>query len=240
MIRIGVCDDMRRFAETLSGGIMDWADIRKINIKLEQFRSGEEVLFNLEEKGDFAAVFMDIELDGINGMETALKLRKENHLVSIVFVTQYERYLKEILQVYPCQFLEKPFSRQRLYEVLDEIMKEQALYNECFTFRYNRITFNIELKGVLYFVSERRMIRILMEDGREHIFYEKLDELENKLSGYNHHFMRIHKSYLVNVRQIEQYRYKNIVMRNGDVLTVSREKRSMISRYHMKLLAEQC
>ena len=84
------------------------------------------------------------------------------------------------------------------------------------------------------------MIKILMEDGKEYAFYEKLDELEKKLSGYNNRFMRIHKSFLVNVCQIEQYHYKNIVMRNGDVLTVSRKKRNMLSEYHMKLLAEKC
>lgn len=240
MVRIGICDDAGWQVENLAENIMNWAEARKTNVKLEKFRSGEEVLFDLEEQGDFAAVFMDIELDGINGMEAALRLRKENRLVSIVFVSQHERYWKESIQIYPSQFLEKPVSRQRIYEVLDQIMEEQKLYNESFCFRYNRITFSIELKRVLYFTSEKRIIRILMEDGREHIFYEKLDELEMELSEYNHNFMRIHKSYLVNERQIEQYHHKKIVMRNGDVLAVSREKREMVARSHMKLLAEKC
>ena len=125
-------------------------------------------------------------------------------------------------------------------QVLDQIIEEQEFFNESFAFRYNRITFNIDLKRVIYFASEKRRIRILMEDGREHVFYEKLDELEEMLSGYNHHFLRIHKSYLVNERQIEQYHSKNVVMRNGDVLAVSREKRSMVCQLHMKLLAEKC
>ena len=240
MIRIGICDDVSWYVDTLEKHITNWADERKINVKLEKFKSGEEVLFDLEEKGDFVAVLIDIELDGINGMETALRLRAENRLVSIVFVSQYEQYLKEVFQVYPCQFLEKPISRQRLYEVLDQVVEEQKFFNESYSFRYNRTTFNIDLKRVLYFTSERRMIRILMDDRREHVFYGKLDELENELSGYNHNFMRIHKSYLVNERQIEQYHYKNIVMRNGDVLTVSRERRNMIGRHHMNLLAERC
>lgn len=240
MIRIGICDDVSWFVEVLAKEIVNWADARKINVKLEKFKSGEEVLFDLEEKGDFAAVLIDIELDGINGMETALKLRAENRLVSIVFVSQYEQYLKDVFQVYPCQFLEKPVSRKRLYKVLDQVVEEQKLYNESYSFRYNRITFNIDLKRVLYFTSERRMIRILMEDRREHVFYGKLDELENELSAYNHNFMRIHQSYLVNERQIEQYHYKSIVMRNGDVLAVSREKRNMIGRHHMSLLAVKC
>lgn len=237
MIRIGVCDDASCCVERLAESINDWADLRNISVQLLKFRSGEEVLFDLEDQGDFAAVFMDIELDGMNGMETALKLREENRLVSIVFVSQYEQYLKEMFRVYPFQFVEKPVSRQKVYKVLDQIVEEQRFFNESFIFRYNRKTFNIDLKQVLYFVSEKRIIRVLMEKGREQVFYGKLDELEEILSGYNHHFLRIHKSYLVNQRQIEQYHSKNIVMRNGDVLAVSRGKRSMVCQQHMKLLA---
>ena len=87
MIRIGVCDDVPCYVEMLAAYVTDWAEVRKINVKLEKFRSGEEVLLNLETKGDFAAVFMDIELDGINGMDTALKLRRVDRFVSIIFVS---------------------------------------------------------------------------------------------------------------------------------------------------------
>ncbi len=240
MIRIGICDDMQCYVDNLAYSIREWAEVRSINVQPVKFRSGEEVLFDYEEQGDFAAVFLDIELEGINGMETALRLREKNRLVSIVFVSRHEQYFKEMFKVYPFQFIEKPIDRRKVFEVLDQIVEEQKFFNESFIFRYNRTTFNIDLKQVLYFASERRMIRILMEDGKEYVFYEKLDELEKMLSGYNHHFVRIHKSYLVNERQIEQYHSKNIVMRNGDVLTVSRDKRSMICQIHMKLLAGRC
>lgn len=240
MIRIGVCDDVSCHVETLAAYVADWAEIRRINISLEKFKSGEEVLLDLETKGDFAAVFMDIELDGINGMDTALKLRRADRHVSIVFVSGHEQYFKKLFQVYPFQFVEKPIVRQKIYEVLDKIAKEQTFYNESFYFQYRWITFHINLRQVLYFASEKRIIKILMEDGREHVFYEKLDELEEKLAEYNHQFIRIHKSYLVNKRQIEQYRYKNIVMRNGDVLTISRKKRDLIGIHHRKLLEEKC
>lgn len=240
MIRIGVCDDVPCYVETLAAYVTDWAEVRKINVKLEKFRSGEEVLLNLETKGDFAAVFMDIELDGINGMDTALKLRRVDRFVSIIFVSWHEQYFKKLFQVYPFQFVEKPIVKQKIYEVLDRAAREQAFYNESFYFQYKWVTFHINLKQVLYFTSEKRTVKILMENGKEHIFYEKLDELEEKLTGYNHQFIRIHKSYLVNERQIEEYHYKKIVMRNGDVLTVSREKRNLIGRHHMSLLTEKC
>lgn len=240
MMRIGVCDDVLYNVERLTESINEWAGLRKLNVQIEKFKRGEEVLIDLEEQGDFVAVFMDVDQDERGGIEAALKLREINRMVSIVFIFQSEEHLKEMFRVYPFQFVEKPILRKKVHEVLDQIVVEQAIFNESFFFRYNRINFNIDLKRVLYFVSERRTIRILMEDGREHIFYEKLDELEEILSGYNHNFVRIHQSYLVNGRQIEQFQYKKIVMRNGDILTISREKWNMICQLNIKLLNEKC
>ncbi len=240
MMRIGVCDDISFYVEELSACIASWAQQRNINVRIEKFATGEEVLFDLEGRGDFAVMFMDIELGGINGIEAALRLREKNRLASIVFVTQYENYLKETFCLYPCQFVEKPISRQKICRVLDRAAREQKIYYETFFFRRNRITFNIPLRQVLYFASDRRTIRIIMEGGKEHVFYEKLDRLEQRLSGYNHYFLRIHQSYLINKRQVEQFHSKHIVMRNGDILAVSRDKRNMVGQVHMELLGSLC
>lgn len=239
MLRIAVCDDMSVCLEKLAGDIEIWAGQRRFNVQLEKFTSGEEVLFEQETAGDFAAVFMDIELAGIDGMETALKLREKNRLTSIVFVSQYEQYFKQMFRLYPVQYLEKPVARRKVFEVLDQIVEEHKLFYESFFFKYNRRTFNIPLYRVLYFVSERRLIRILMEDGREYVFYEKMDSLERFLTDYSSRFIRIHQSYLVNSRQIEQYFPRHVTLCNGDVLPISRDKKEEIMQFYVGLLEER-
>lgn len=240
MLRIAVCDDAYVYVEKLAESIEEWAVRRHLNVQLGKFRSGEEVLLEHETAGDFMAVFMDIELNGIDGMETAVKLREKNRLVSIVFVSQYEQYFKQMFQVYPFQYIEKPISGQKVCEVLDQIVEEHKLFYESFIFQYNRRTFNIALWEVFYFVSEKRIIRILMENEKEFIFYEKLDVLEKALTGYNNRFVRIHKSYLVNSRQIEQCFPGHVMMRNGDVLPISREHRGKMVKLNMEFLEEKC
>lgn len=239
MLRIAVCDDVPHYVEMLAGDIEAWAGQRRFNVQLEKFASGEEVLFEQEMAGDFTAVFMDIELDGMDGMETAMKLRERNRMVSIVFVSQYEQYFKQMFQVYPFQFIEKPVSRRKVNEVLDQIVEEHRIFYESFFFKYNRRLFHIALGEVLYFVSERRVIRIRMEHDKEYVFYEKLDALEKEIAGYNNRFIRIHKSYLVNGRQIEQYLPGQVMMRNGDLLPVSRDKKGKMMEYYVELLAEK-
>ena len=240
MIRIGICDDALNFAEKLGEIVDDWAKRRLIGVQLEKFCKGEEMVIAQEEQGDFAIVFIDIELDGMDGVETALKLKERNRMVNIVFVSQYDRYYKQMLTVYPCRFMEKPISMQKVHDVMDQIAEERKLYHEFFSFRHNRITYNIDLGQVLYFVSDRRVIRILMADGREHIFYEKMNALEKLLVSYNNQFIRIHQSYLVNGRQIEQYHPRHVILRNGDMLSVSRCRRKAVCNFHMAQLITRC
>lgn len=234
-MRIAVCDDVPVYVEQLKRHIKRWSAKRGIQARLTTFKNGEEVLFDLETEGDFAAVFMDVRLYGMNGMEAAARIREQNPQVSIVFVSEYREFFHEMFRVYPFQYIEKPITEQKVFEALDKILEEQRFSYESFSFRYNRRTYNISLFQVLYFVSDRRRIRILMEDGRELIFYGKLDELEMKLSAYNHHFLRIHQSYLVNERQIEQFFPDQVKMKGGKILSISREKRSRVRQFCMEL-----
>ena len=66
----------------------------------------------------------------------------------------------------------------------------------------------------------------MMENGREYLFYGKLDELEKELLKYSFRFYRIHQSYLINGRQVEQFHPRYVVMRNREKIPVTRTKKS--------------
>ena len=153
MLRIAVCDDIPRYTEDLANIIGSWSDVRGIHVQLKKFVSGEDLLFDLECAGDFAAVFMDIKLSGIDGAETAVRIRRQSSVVSIVFVSGYERCLKQMCRIYPFLYMEKPVSRKRAYEILDQIMEDHKVKYESYIFKYKHSTFNITLGEVLYFAS---------------------------------------------------------------------------------------
>lgn len=234
-MRIAVCDDVPVYVEQLKNYIREWAAERKFPVHLTTFKSGEEVLFDLEMQGDFVAVFMDVRLDGMSGIETAARIRELNLQVSIIFVSQYREHFDEMSRTYPYQYMEKPITGQKVYDALDTALKVQKDSYESFIFRHKRRTYNISLWKVFYFVSDRRRIRIMMEDGGELVFYEKLDDLEKRLSAYNHRFIRIHQSYLVNERQIDLFFPDKVKIRNGELLPISREKRSQVRKFCMEL-----
>lgn len=240
MLRVAVCDDIPFCVERLAGSIAAWSKERGMIIQIMKFRSGEEILFEIENSGDFAAVFLDIELSGINGIETAEKLYEQNRFIHVVFVSQYDTYFKEMFRgMYPVQFLEKPVRQGRIFRIMDQIEEQQKCVYENFQFQYNHHIYSINLREVMYFVSERRIVRILLMTGREYRLYDKLDEVERLLKGYKNPFVRIHQSYLVNSLHIENYHRRRVMLRNKDVLPVSRSRKSEVARFQMDFLAKR-
>ena len=85
-------------------------------------------------------------------------------------------------------------------------------------------------------VSYGIVLRVFLENGSDYVFYGKLDELEKRLKKSNSQFVRIHKSYLVNGRQMERYSTKNVKLRNGMILPVSLNRRKNLLQYHMEYM----
>lgn len=237
MIRAAICEDASVFAVRLERMICEWGCKENINLQTQIFPCGEELLADIEISGSYNLIFMDIELKGgMNGIQTAKKIREKDLDICIVFISQYDGYYRAALETYPFQYLEKPVTRARLFELLDYARKQYLYLKDSFMFRFKNITYSIRLSKVLYFASDRRIVRIYMEDGAEYQFYDKLDELEKQLGKKNCRFFRIHKSYLVNGTQIEQLRATCVVMRNKERLAISKEKRSIMADYHISLL----
>lgn len=237
MLRIAICDDAAAYGDRLAQTVKKWAIERQLNIQLKNFISGEELLADIEFTGYFDIILMDIDLKGgMNGIETAGRIKKIYEHFCLIFISQYDNYYKEAFRVYPFQYLEKTTTKSRLIEILNQAVDRYRYLQEIFVFRFKGITYSIRLHEVLYFASDKRVIRICMENGTEYVFYEKLDEIEKKLKKYNNHFIRIHKSYLVNGRQVEMYHPKYVKMRNKQILPVSMDKRSSLMHFHMEMM----
>ena len=76
MLQIAVCDDEKVFIEKIKKNVSEYFDRRQIEYKIDTFISGNEFVELREKMKDFDIVFMDIDMDGLNGIETAREMRK--------------------------------------------------------------------------------------------------------------------------------------------------------------------
>ncbi len=117
-INIAAVDDLPEDLERLGAALETYAAQHELTIEASGFRSGEELL-EAAASGGFDIVFLDIVMDGIDGLETARRLRALGSEALLVFVTTEAGYALEGYEVEAAGFLVKgagESGQRRFYE----------------------------------------------------------------------------------------------------------------------------
>lgn len=165
-------------------------------------------------------LLFDINAEDGRLRKAALTLKQRNRKM-ICVISEKSDYIdfKDNLMLQPLYSLQSRTSQLWAY-----ICKTYPLLvsdNNSFTY-YHRPEYNtVLLDTVLYFYSEGRKTHVVTNTGSD-VFYYKLDEVEQLLQDKEHHFTRVHKSYLVNTDFITKYSRRSLTLETGQTLTISR------------------
>ena len=183
-------------------------------------------------------LFLDIELPGLNGVEIGKYIRDilKNSGMFLVYISSRKEYAMELFQNQPFDFLVKPISKEKLYQVMEKILNIVGRTEGSFQYKNQGNTYRMMYKDILYFQSEGRKINIVMKNESK-IFYGRLNEIEEKIPEKL--FLRIHKSYLVNRMYVKEFTYEWVKMINGDVLNISKVNRADVRRKILESEADE-
>ena len=236
MLRIGICDDIREEVEKQEKQVRQITYQMGIRTDIRKCYSGMDLLMEIELSGQFDIIFLDIELGGINGIETARQIRESDVNCNIIFITSFEQYSKEAISVHPFAFVDKPVAYAQMKKIIIDAYDKLQI-DDKFAFKFNKTYYNISLNKIMCFMSEKRIINIYCID-KICTFYGKMNDVEVNLKKKQADFWRIHHSFLVNPRYIEEYHYDKIVLENGISLEISRAKRENIRLMYMRKLGK--
>ena len=96
MINIAICDDEKYISDKVKKLALDFFHRKNVKIKISQFGSGEELL---RYNKSIDILFLDIQMDGIDGMETARKLRSQNYKGYLIFITVLKEMVFQAFEV---------------------------------------------------------------------------------------------------------------------------------------------
>lgn len=182
-----------------------------------------------EQRSYFELIYLDIEMDDMSGIHTALQLRDLALPVLIVYVSAHEEYLKELFRTEPFRFLSKPVKKTELREVFHAACRRIQSRSSYYSFSYKKALHKVPFDRIAYFESRGRQIYIHIsgpaaEDHYTEVFYGKMNEVEQQISAVNNRFLRIHQSFLVNFDYIRVIRFSEVVMMDGQALQISEER----------------
>ena len=236
MIRIAVCDDDPLYVKEIENLLRLCEKKYNIKVDVSVFLQGKKLEESMMQKKVYDAIFLDIQMDGQDGILTAKNIRKIDEKVLLVYVSAHESFIEEIFEVTPFRFIKKPINSQRFHAVFELIYQKMSDEQKYFTYMYKKEFKRIEMDQILYFESRGRKINIHLQDGRELYLYGKLDELEQTLKERKINFLRIHQSFLVRYSAIANKKYTEMNLINGQCLTISRGKQKSIEEEYCRLM----
>lgn len=225
MIAIAVCDDEILECCRMAGRISVILEEMKVPGIIRQFNSGQELL---QAEEDFDIIFLDIIMRELDGMRTAQLFREKAFDGILVFVSASRDYVFDAYDVEAFQYLLKPVDDRKLRHVLERIVcrtKERS--REFILVSKERQKRKLFLQDIYYFEIRGRVIGA---HGAEGIFtyYEQIGVLEKNLQEKG--FLRCHKSYLVNLRHVEGYNRREVILDCGERVVIAKRRYEQFCR----------
>ena len=230
-MRYAVCDD----ETVLRQDIREKIALFSPGSVIVEFSSGKDLL---ESSEAFDIIFLDIGMEGIDGMQTAKELRKNGCTSAIIFVTAYDNRVFDAFDVGAFNFLVKPVSVEKFFEVLKRAIESRseppkaAAHDRYITVRTGGISAKLALSEIIYAEVFNRIV-VVHTAGGNLDYYGRISELE-KLSDNS--FFRCHRSYLINLRYLDRYTSSEIIMTNGDKVILAQKRYSELVKAYMRFI----
>lgn len=237
MIHIAICDDNHHIVKLMYDIVCDKFTGMMVPFKITQCFSGDDLLYQMCEQGDFDLIFLDVELGMDNGITIAAKIKEKNPWCYIIFLSGYNVYYKDAFSVQPFQFLDKPVKKDEVEHVIEAVYSRIANDNQVFAFEYNRMQYRIRLNDILYFTSELRRITFYTKDEAVYHLYGRMDEVEEQLNKMTNTFVRIHQSYLINLHYVKMLNKNDVVMQNNQSFPISARKRKNTMEQYIRFFS---
>lgn len=226
MFKVGICDDDWNSAELVSQYLEKISKKYQYKLDVDVYSSGEELIRGYEEGNRFDLIYLDIEMKGIDGIETARWIREHQYHMILIYVSSYDTYLKQLFEVEPFRFVQKPIEMESFEKIfLKAVERIEEQKGEYFRFQSGRNMINLLCREILYLESCGRKV-IVHTGNHTYEYYDKLDHVEEQLKDMR--FVRIHKAYLVNMDNVEAFQYERLSLKDGTILNISEKNRPRI------------
>ena len=229
-----ICDDDDLMLKKLSLLIKNSPENKCYSNKIIEITNPTDV--NIADEYDVA--FLDIDMPQMSGIDLARKIHEQWPNTVIIFITNYVQYAPDGYEVGAFRYLMKNQITEKLIDYLDLAIKERTKRLRVITIQINGERINVPVSNILYMESSARIITIhLIENVRPmYQFYGNMSDLAQKFEILG--FLRVHKSYLVNMKYIEIFQCKRLEIKGGILIPSSERKYSELKQRYLTWEAE--
>lgn len=223
-MRIAIIDDLPLDRQRLADDVSKWAEEQSIPFDSppDQFESGEEFLNNFS-AGKYDVLFLDIYMDGINGMETARRIRENDTSCRLVFTTTTAEFAVDSYDVDSSWYLVKPYSYEKLSHALARCCASWQEQNQFLLVPGKKGEEKLPLHQIAWTEYMNRRICVHFKNGFEtQVFLRQMDFSELLLSYP--FFCDCMKGLIINFEAVQKLLDDCFLLQNGKKIPISRLK----------------
>ncbi len=219
-MRAAICDDQPQALEELKNLLLRIPAVKKVHA----YSDMDDFWAALQAGTCYDVVFMDIDWkQEKTGIDFAEKLYELSPYTKLVYVTAYTLdYVEDALLSHAnlSGFLKKPVSLEQLERNVEKVRAEQSVSKGKVLIYYQGSHMAVPFQDIFYLESRLHKTSIILRN-LEYVCSEKLESLRERLDD---RFLKCHKSYLVNMQYIREFRGREIVLEDGRAVPVSKAR----------------
>ncbi|MDO4261263.1 MAG: LytTR family DNA-binding domain-containing protein [Eubacteriales bacterium] len=220
-MNIAIVDDEQTDRAGLLSLLQEALEPTGLVFQVSEYESAEEFL-SVFEPELFDLCFLDIYMNGQNGMEAGRRLRELDPELAIVFLTSSDEFVYEGYEVRALRYLRKPPTRESVMAVVRECARSLVLERRRLTVTVGKKTREIPYGRIRYILSVGNHIELHFQDGSlnlsaRHTFSQTVEPL---LRDFR--FLSCARGVVVNLFHVRELREDSFLMDNGELLPISR------------------
>ena len=234
---IAICDDQDAEQEALENLLRIWQKESKIVLRYKTFRNAAELL-DAAERERFTLYLLDIMMPGTDGLAAAREIRGFDAAADIVFLTSSPTFAYESYGVHALDYLLKPIRAEMLFPILDRLVLGEQKMQDGLTLKCGVKLIRVPFSQLEYVEVMNKRLYFNLVGGQTNEVAGSLKECEGLLLARSE-FLRVGRSYIVNILQIKELSPAGISTFSGKNIPIPRRLYPQLQKDYMKLLFRQ-
>lgn len=234
LLRIAICDDNLPITTEIESMLHTIGQQDCISMEIDIYFDGKSLYQKIQSNNNYDIIYMDIEMDGLDGIQTAQLIRARNIPTLLIYVSAYDMYLKQLFEVEPFRFISKPIDFHLFYKYFNDAYTKICDTDKFFTFSFHQKYTKVPISSIVYFESCGRDIVVHGLNCR-YRFLGKLNTIEKHLKTKNINFLRIHQSYLINPHYISSITLSSVELLD-DTLRISPKYQDNVRSQYLQII----
>ena len=232
-MKIAICDDELNYVKEIKTYVLDYEREVDEIFEISTFTNAKELLDSYETT-TYDLIYLDIEMNEYNGIQMASEIKKNSPNCLIIFVTSYMQYMNESFHVEAFQFLTKPLGEELFRNELERAFKKYKKSNKSLLVTTTHGNHVISFKEIIYIETFYREYKLFCVDSSHYGSIKSYQKIKDILTQYN--FYKIQRSFMVNLEHVKELNGDEIVLTNGESLTISRKNLKSFKKAFFRFL----